>query len=484
MERDNFARLFGLLIGTWICCGALYWLPETWMGYRIKRVDLLSDLREKPEASLSDSLVEQWELEWDSIANIDSTALLDSLKHSLELDSAALLLRDSLYRQLYATEGADSLGLHIEDYSLGHVGLKHFFDRLAQRETLGRPVRIGVLGDSFIEGDILVADLRAGLQKEFGGCGVGFVPINSVAAQYRPTIQVESEGWKTHSLLTETTYPLTLSGLTFEADSTEAMLHFHTTQRYPGLEEAPLFQFIYESNRHSELTWTSSPHSDTLHVPLPPTAQMSVWQQKGSFQQGTLHFKATDGLRALGFVLEDSVGISVDNFSLRGHSGLKLAETDSAELSAFQAVRPYDLLILQYGLNVVNDSVMQYGWYGSRMVQAIQHLQHCLPETDLLLLSVSDRSWQNEEGTFETMPAVLAMVYAQRKTAQRAGIAFWNLFGAMGGENSMIRYVENNWASKDYTHLGFRGGKEIAQALLKALLTEKAFYDEAKKMEP
>ena len=54
----------------------------------------------------------------------------------------------------------------------------------------------------------------------------------------------------------------------------------------------------------------------------------------------------------------------------------------------------------------------------------------------------------------------------------------------MGGENSMIRYVENNWASKDYTHLGFRGGKEIAQALLKALLTEKAFYDEAKKMEP
>ena len=98
------------------------------MGYRIKRVDLLSDLREKPEASLSDSLVEQWELEWDSIANIDSTALLDSLKHSLELDSAALLLRDSLYRQLYATEGADSLGLHIEDYSLGHVGLKHFFD--------------------------------------------------------------------------------------------------------------------------------------------------------------------------------------------------------------------------------------------------------------------------------------------------------------------------------------------------------------------
>ena len=46
----------------------------------------------------------------------------------------------------------------------------------------------------------------------------------------------------------------------------------------------------------------------------------------------------------------------------------------------------------------------------------------------------------------------------------------------------MVRYVENNWASKDYTHLSFRGGKEIANALLDALMLEKAFYDEAEKM--
>ena len=45
-----------------------------------------------------------------------------------------------------------------------------------------------------------------------------------------------------------------------------------------------------------------------------------------------------------------------------------------------------------------------------------------------------------------------------------------------------IRFVENNWASKDYTHLSFRGGKEIASALLKAILLEKEFYDEADKV--
>jgi len=73
-------------------------------------------------------------------------------------------------------------------------------------------------------------------------------------------------------------------------------------------------------------------------------------------------------------------------------------------------------------------------------------------------------------------------LFLRRRAARRAGVAFWNVFGAMGGENSMIRFVENNWASKDYTHLSFRGGKEIASALLKAILLEKEFYDEADKV--
>ena len=89
---------------------------------------------------------------------------------------------------------------------------------------------------------------------------------------------------------------------------------------------------------------------------------------------------------------------------------------------------------------------------------------------------------RQDDGEFETMPAVLALLHAQRQAAKKAGVPFWNVFGAMGGENSMVRFVELNWASKDYTHLSFRGGREIADALLKALLSEKDFYDEAEKV--
>lgn len=48
----------------------------------------------------------------------------------------------------------------------------------------------------------------------------------------------------------------------------------------------------------------------------------------------------------------------------------------------------------------------------------------------------------------------------------------------MGGENSIVRFVKNNWASKDYTHVSFRGGREIARVLFDALMKEKEFYDE------
>ena len=143
-------------------------------------------------------------------------------------------------------------------------------------------------------------------------------------------------------------------------------------------------------------------------------------------------------------------------------------------------IRPYDLVVLQYGLNIVSDSVLQYGWYAKRMEEAVRHVRVCFPDADILMLGVSDRSRQ-VDGTFETMPAVLALLHAQRQAARRSGSLSGECLWGDGRENSMIRFVENNWASKDYTHLSFRG-KEIASALLKAILLEKEFYDEADKV--
>ena len=91
-----------------------------------------------------------------------------------------------------------------------------------------------------------------------------------------------------------------------------------------------------------------------------------------------------------------------------------LSRLDSTRCRELNEIRPYDLVVLQYGLNIVSDSVLQYGWYAKRMEEAVRHVRVCFPDADILMLGVSDRSRQ-VDGTFETMPAVLALLHAQRR---------------------------------------------------------------------
>jgi hypothetical protein len=193
----------------------------------------------------------------------------------------------------------------------------------------------------------------------------------------------------------------------------------------------------------------------------------------GRFTKGSLQFKNTKGLKALGIALEDNYGVIVDNFSLRGNSGIVMSDLDSESCRNFQQIRTYDLIVLQYGLNVASDSVRVYNWYRDRMISVIDHIQQCFPGADILILGVSDRSRNGRN----TMPSVISLLRAQRQIAISSEVAFWSIFAAMGGNDSMIKYVKSNWASKDYTHLSFRGGREIANALYDALLNEKGLYD-------
>lgn len=477
VEKNYLSRVLALLLLTFLFCSLFYFLPEKIFGYSVKRVDLLSDIRVKKESLVMDSLRMQ-------LSQVDSTFLADSLemeeeKKNTKLDSIKLAISDSLYRQMAMVQGADSSGKHIEDYSQGHVALQKFFTALRNRDKLGRPVRVAFLGDSFIEGDIIVGDFRSALQKMFGGHGVGFVPVDAVAAQYRPTVKQESSGWRTWSMLTDHSQKYTLSGLTFVPDSTakQSVLSLKATGYYPELASVSSLKLLYEKNTHTRMQLFCNGGIDSVSVILPPTDHLTQYEYVGNIEDARFVLSEAQGFKLLGAAMEDNEGIVVDNFSLRGNSGIVMQRIDSLLCRDLAAVRPYDLIILQYGLNVASEGLLQYGWYAQKMVNVIRHIQNCFPEADVLLLGVSDRG-QQIDGRFETMPAVLALLNTQRQVARKTKIAFWNTFGAMGGENSIVRFVKNNWASKDYTHVSFRGGREIARVLFDALMKEKEFYDE------
>lgn len=86
----------------------------------------------------------------------------------------------------------DSLIIPIEDFGAADSTA---LGRLYEKLLAGEPVRIAFMGDSFVEGDILTADLRESLQDTFGGGGVGFVPAASPFTGFRQTVKTTSKGW-------------------------------------------------------------------------------------------------------------------------------------------------------------------------------------------------------------------------------------------------------------------------------------------------
>jgi lysophospholipase L1-like esterase len=424
----------------------LSWLPKfSWGPFILKKVDLFSDIR--TPAPVPDSLVAETEI-------ADSVVVKqDSIVHEI---------------QEHCKPGITC----IEDYSNDSSALKYFFRALQQTKSTGTRVRVAFYGDSFIEGDVFCGSFRDTLQSIFGGKGVGFVPITSDVAGFRKTVKHRFDHWRTSSLIVrrDSTAQIGPAGFCFIPQENNWVEYQPVSQRY--LREFNMVKLYYKNAGHNLLHATF----DTLSLdePLETSNALQEWSfKKEHIRSVRFEFYPADSLWVYGASFEDGPGIYVDNFSLRGNSGMNLAAISSDMYKQFNRYRDYKLIILQFGLNLIVEENLNYRTYTKRMVNVVNTLKKNFPQASFLLLSISDRSG-NVEGEYRTMRAVPAMRNAQRLIAQETGIAFWDMFEAMGGEDSMVKYAEADppLAAKDYTHLNFKGGKKLSGSLVKSLVYE------------
>lgn len=184
-----------------------------------------------------------------------------------------------------------------------------------------------------------------------------------------------------------------------------------------------------------------------------------------------------------GFSFEDSAGVYVDNFALRGNNGLRLNKIPKQMLQQFQKYMHYDLIILQFGLNAIDYSKTNYDWYEEGLVTLIQHLQSAMPYTSILVVSASDKS-NKFSGQMQTPRCIPLIVQAQQNAAERTGVAFFNLFESMGGIHSMPNWVKKGLANKDYTHFNFKGAEKIGELLSQFLLERFDQFDQKRRPSP
>jgi hypothetical protein len=184
----------------------------------------------------------------------------------------------------------------------------------------------------------------------------------------------------------------------------------------------------------------------------------------------SLSFKVLNGnVMCYGASLESGEGgVTVDNFSIRSNSGNAIFGTSAVVNRQFDQLLDYDLVVLQYGLNIMTASQRDYSKYRAKVCDMIEYAKRCFPNAAILVLGVSDR-WVRSNGSYVPMSSVAALTSYQRSAAERSGVAFWNTSKAMEEHGGMKGFVSKGWAARDYTHINFAGGKRIATALVRAI---------------
>ena len=352
-------------------------------------------------------------------------------------------------------------------------GMTPFYRAIDSIHALGRPVRVAVLGDSFIEGDILTANLREMLQKRYGGCGVGYLPLTSNVAGFRMSVRQHFGDWNEHNANDPKGYDASQSTITghYYHSGGGNWTEMRGVKEYLSrLDTCSRSTFYYMGTGTASVTATvNGTERREFQISADGTAgSVSVEGRIGSVRW-TVN-RAEAGVIFLGASMDGLDGICVDNFALRSASGIHLAAVSEKAYADFDRVRHYDLVIIMYGLNVASNKSSEYASYQKHMKTAIERMKAAMPTTGILVVSVGDREVKRG-GELHTPPGVLSLVNAQQKIAFDNRVAFWNLYKAMGGEGSIVAMVnaKPSLANLDYTHINARGGAHVAKLLYDAL---------------
>lgn len=468
------------------CAGLLPW--EDYTGGIVKNFDIFGDLRPETEQSISADSVDEAVAE--EPVGDEPAGQPDQRLSEADMRVAAAFGKDSLTGQAgdaLATHTADRDAGHearepetvrelperkpnrvgeltvIEDYSADGRGLDNISDAL----SAGQIVRIAVVGDSYIEGDIMTQDLRARLQQAYGGRGVGYMNMHSEFPGFRRSVFQSGKGWKCYSAtkrgkecymgLSEE-YAVAQGDATAEYKGASKVARTDSWDRSRFLFIAPEGGSV--RTRTSTGTWT------THRIEASPSVQAIV------VDSATSRFSvnvSSPSIISLGVWLDGlGRGISVDCMSSRGIPGYTLAKVPAELCHEMSEWIDYDLIILEFGINVLSARQRNYAQFSKNMENVVRHLRTCYPKARILLMGIGDRG-EKSGGRVRSMSTVPAMIEAQRRAAMATGSLFWDTREAMGGEDAIVEWTRKGMANKDYVHLSHKGGDALAEKLAQAL---------------
>lgn len=341
------------------------------------------------------------------------------------------------------------------------------------KRTDNTSIRILHYGDSQIEGDRISGYLRKKLQKTFGGHGQGEIPMYSLS-QIKGVIYNYSSDWEFHSIIQPQTgynrYGTMMSSIKALADSAVTELNFASPT------DCELTIYFSSPDKESRLK-ISDRQKDLLEINIPQTASLQQESIRLTAQSRYLRIEADAGTELYGMDLSDGNGLYLDNISLRGSSGWGIRQCNKTILETMANDLHVRLVIMQFGVNAIpqkeNKIIKDYTFYKTEFAKQLKYLHETLPDAAIIVVGVSDRSIRQGDN-YITNPNVFKLRQAQKEAALENGCIFWDLFEAMGGENSMPAWVlrDEPLANKDFIHFNNKGAEYVATMFLNALRKE------------
>ena len=442
-------------------------------------------------------------------------------------DSTANSAKDSTQKKLQAYTPPDSLRLKPElkiQYPEGQdTVLFSFFRSLntLENRTARKVVRVLHYGDSQLEGDRITNFLRGKFQQQFGGGGVGILDVVDKLHTKSAFYQKSSAGWIQSSFFGGT-YRRSNSkyyGLLgkYYRFYNPALGYHDTDYNFSGPQ--PLFRKasytpkpLKTTRVTTSVTYTTLPsatpkqravqnikvlyrsakgpfdlqifvkNDSSTRVTIPASDGFNYYEHKIHKPLEVVQVKVTGNKspQIYGVALDANRGIAFDNIPIRGSSGVEFSRIDQEHFREQIRKMNVKFLILQFGVNIVPGVRTNYGWYEKMFYQQLMFLKNLDPNLSILVIGVSDMS-RRAAGGYETYPNVPLIRDAQKNAAFKAGCAFWDLYEAMGGKNSMPSWVYNNprLANLDFTHFTGKGAQIVSEMLYKAILSE---YDKFNKL--
>jgi alginate O-acetyltransferase complex protein AlgI len=360
--------------------------------------------------------------------------------------------------------------------------LQRFLDSL--KYSRGQ-IRILYYGDSQIEGDRITSYLRYMLRKERGGTGPGlFLPLMPV--MYTKSLWIRSSSnWKRYNYLSYKTGEISHRNLG----------PFMAICRYlPEGETRSAPEKAFIRIKPSNVADSSSSEYDILRIfygKTEGTVNVVVKADDNEVFTDTLkrgpdfneircplnrrkdieiEFEGKVSPDIYGISIESETGVVVDNISQRGSAGLEFTMVDRDNLrEAYKKLSP-DLFILQYGLNIVKNVRDDYSYYQKGLVRQIALIRKISPLTPIIIVGVTDMA-ANDGDSIKSYKNIPTIIDAQKRAALKAGVIFWNSYGAMGGKSSIIRWAGKKppLAQKDFIHFTYTGADTLSDMLVSSL---------------